>query len=127
MTGGEDAPNRSTPSKPASFASQHPDAIFIRAHASLDSERGIRAVRACPVILVETSGSDSTAGVSEMAVRELGARRIVFGTHLPGGSLGTERAKVLAADLSNADRALILGGNLRRLLAPTLRRTGLWT
>ena len=127
MTGEPDSPTLTTPAKLAVLAARHPNATFISAHAGLDWERGIRAVRASPNILVETSGFDSTAGFVEMAVRELGARRLVFGTHLPGRSLGTELAKVLAADLSDADRTLILGGNLRRLLAPTLRSKGLST
>ena len=58
-----------------------------------NGRRGIRAVRDSPNILVETSGFDSTAGFVDMAVRELGSERIVFGSHLPSRSLGTELAK----------------------------------
>lgn len=124
-TGEADSPTLSTPAKLATLAARHPAATFICGHAGADWERGIRAVRAQPNVLVETSGFDSTAGFVEMAVRELGVRRVVFGTHLPGRSPGTELAKVLAADLADAERALILGGNLHRLLAPTLRRKGI--
>lgn len=125
VTGEADSPTLSTPAKLATLAARHPEATFISGHAGGDWERGIRAVRAFPNILVETSGFDSTAGFIEMAVRELGAHRIVFGSHLPSRSLGTELAKVLAAEIAEADRALIFSGNLRRLLAPTLRRKGL--
>ncbi len=57
-----------------------------------------------------------------MAVRELGAERIVFGSHLPSRSLGTELGKVLAAEISEADKRLILGENYRRLLDPILQK-----
>ena len=51
-----------------------------------------------------------------MAVREVGAERIVFGSHLPSRSLGTELAKVVGAEISEADKRLILGQNYRNLL-----------
>ena len=51
-----------------------------------------------------------------MAVRELGARRIVFGSDLPSRSLGTELSKVIAANIPEADKRLILGENFRKLI-----------
>jgi hypothetical protein len=51
-----------------------------------------------------------------MAVRELGARRIVFGSHLPSRSLGTELSKVIAANIPEAAKRLILGENFRKLI-----------
>ena len=65
---------------------------------------------------METSGFDATAGFIEMAVREVGAKRIVFGRHLPARSLGTELGKVEGAEISEADKRLILVQNYRRLL-----------
>ena len=75
-------------------------------------------------MLVETSGFDATAGFIEMAVRELGAERIVFGSHLPSRSLGTELGKVVGADITEEDKRLILGENYRSLLRPILRAKG---
>jgi len=118
-------PNASTPSTLAALAARHPDITFVSGHAGGDWERGVRAVRPHRNILVETSGFDSTAGFVEMAVRELGPERIVFGSHLPGRSIGTELGKVLSASLSPHDRDLVFGGNLRRLLSPILKRKGL--
>ncbi len=87
-----------------------------RAGAGGEWEKGIRAGRSSPNILVETSGFDSTAGFIEMAVRELGADRVVFGSHLPSRSLGTELAKVLAAEITEDEKRLILGENYRKML-----------
>jgi predicted TIM-barrel fold metal-dependent hydrolase len=115
-TGGKSSPGASTPSELAELAARHPEIEFICAHAGGEWEQGIRAVQDSPNILVETSGFDPTAGFIEMAVRDLGAERVVFGSHLPSRSLGTEFGKIFGAAIGDADRKLILGENLRRLL-----------
>ena len=123
-TGGKQGPGISTPSELAQLAAQFPEQKFLCAHAGGEWEKGIRAVRDTSNILVETSGFDSTAGFIEMAVRELGSERIVFGSHLPSRSLGTELAKVIGADITAADKRQILGENYRDLLRPILRAKG---
>lgn len=120
-SGGKQSPGESTPSELAELASRFPDQKFICAHAGGEWERGIRAVRDSPNILIETSGFDATAGFIEMAVRDLGAQRIIFGSHLPSRSLGTELGKIIGAEISEEDRKRILGENFRRLLQPILR------
>ncbi len=119
-TGGKDSAGESTPSELAELARRFPEITFVCAHAGGEWEQGIRAIRSCPNILAETSGFDATAGFIDMAVRELGPDRIIFGSHLPSRSLGTELSKVLSADISDDDRTMILGGNLRRQLDPIL-------
>lgn len=116
VTGGKQSPGASTPSELAAVAAKFPEQKFICAHAGGEWQRGIRAVQNSPNILVETSGFDATAGFIEMAVRELGPERIVFGSHLPSRSLGTELSKVIAANISEADKRLILGENFRKLI-----------
>jgi predicted TIM-barrel fold metal-dependent hydrolase len=115
-TGGKQGPGESTPSELAELAARYPEQKFVCAHAGGEWERGIRAVQNSPNILIETSGFDATAGFIEMAVRELGAERIIFGSHLPSRSLGTELGKVIGAEISEHDKKLILGENFRNLL-----------
>ncbi|MCA8997983.1 MAG: amidohydrolase family protein [Planctomycetaceae bacterium] len=115
-TGGKQGPGESTPTELAELAAQFPEQSFLCAHAGGEWEQGIRAIQDFPNILAETSGFDATAGFLEMAVRELGAERIVFGSHLPSRSLGTELGKVLGAEISERDKQRILGENYRRLL-----------
>jgi predicted TIM-barrel fold metal-dependent hydrolase len=119
-TGGKEGPGESTPAELAELARRYPEQPFLCAHAGGEWERGIRAVRGTPNVFIETSGFDATSGFLEMAVRELGAERIVFGSHLPSRSLGTELGKVLGAELSEPDRKRILGENYRRLLGRRL-------
>jgi hypothetical protein len=117
-TGGKQGQGESTPRELAELARRFPEQKFVCAHAGGEWERGIRAVRNSPNILVETSGFDATAGFVEMAVRELGSNRIVFGSHLPSRSLGTEVGKVIGAEITDRDRRMIFGENLRGLLDP---------
>ena len=118
-TGGKQSVGESTPADLAELAKRFPQQQFLCAHAGGEWEQGIRAVRDIPNILIETSGFDATAGFIEMAMRELGPDRIVFGSHLPSRSLGTELGKILAADIAEAAKFQILGANYRRLLART--------
>jgi predicted TIM-barrel fold metal-dependent hydrolase len=115
-TGGKQGVGESTPAELAQLATTFPDQTFICAHAGGEWEQGLRAVRDSPNVWVETSGFDATAGFLEMAVREIGEDRILFGSHLPSRSLGTELTKVTAAEISEEAKGKILGGNFRRLL-----------
>lgn len=115
-TGGKQGPGESTPAELAELAAKFPDQKFLCTHAGGEWKQGIRAVRDSPNILIEISGFDATAGFIEMAVRELGPERVVFGSHLPSRSLGTELSKVTAAEISEKAKGLILGGNYRGLL-----------
>lgn len=117
-------PGESTPMDVAELAARHPRAVLLCAHTGADWERGIRAIRAQPQVYADLSGSDPTAGFTEMAVRELGAERVLFGSDAGGRSYASQLAKVLGADLPDAARRLLLGGNLRRLLRPILAAKG---
>jgi hypothetical protein len=85
-----------------------------------DWERGIRTIRAMENVWADICGSDPTAGYVEMAVRELGAHRVVYGSDAPGRSFASQLAKVLGAEVPEAAKRQILSGNLRGLLEPVL-------
>ncbi len=113
-------PGESSCADVAALAARHPDASFICAHTGNDWERGIRMIRATKNVYAEVCGSDPTAGFVEMAVRELGAERVIYGSDAGVRGFASQLAKVLSAELPEAARRLILGDNLRRLLAPRL-------
>ncbi len=121
--GGND-PGESSPMDLAALAARHPKASIICGHTGGQWELGIRAVRSLPNVAIGLGGFDPQAGVVEMAVRELGARRILYGSDAPGRSFASQLAKVLGADIAEVDRRLILGDNLRRLLTPILDAKG---
>jgi predicted TIM-barrel fold metal-dependent hydrolase len=118
-------PDESNPADLVELAARHPDASFICAHSGGDWERGIRTLRTFRNICAELSGSDPTAGFIEMAVRELGAERVVYGSDVGGRSFASQLAKVYSANLADASQRLILGDNLRRLLRPILQKKGM--
>jgi predicted TIM-barrel fold metal-dependent hydrolase len=73
-------PGESTAADLAALAARHPAASLIAAHTGGDWERGIRAIRPVANVTAEICGGDPTAGVVEMAVRELGAQRVIYGS-----------------------------------------------
>ncbi|MEB2361169.1 MAG: amidohydrolase family protein [Bryobacterales bacterium] len=117
-------PGESTPNDLAELAMRHPKAVLIDAHTGGDWERGIRAIRPVKNIATCVAGFDPTAGVVEMAVRELGAERVMFGSDAAGRSFASQLGKVMGAGIPESSRRLVLRENLRRVLAPILRAKG---
>ena len=118
-------PGESTPMDLAELAGRHPHATLICGHSGGDWERGLRAIRPHKNIYADLAGGDPTAGFTEMAVRELGAERVIYGSDVGGRSFASQLAKVFGADISESARKLILAGNLKRLLGPILRGKGI--
>ena len=123
-TGGKRNASESTPADLAELAQRHPEITFVCSHAGGEWEKGIRAIYRHPNIVAETSGFDPTSGFVDMAVRELGAERVIYGGHLPSRSIGTEFGKVLGAKLTEQERYLIFGENFRRMLKPLFTKRG---
>jgi len=118
-------PGESTPAHLATLARRHPDATFICAHIGAEWETGIRTLRDCANVSVDISGSDPAAGSTEMAVRELGARRVIFGSDAGGRSYASQLGKVYGADIADSDRELILSANFMRILQTIFQRKGI--
>ena len=124
MKVGGNEPGESTPYDVVALAKRHPNVQFVCVHTGGDWERGIRIIRDTKNVSAEIAGSNPTSGFVEMAVRELGAERVIYGSDAGGRSFASQLAKVLGAEIPDAAKELILGGNLRRLLAPALRAKG---
>jgi predicted TIM-barrel fold metal-dependent hydrolase len=117
-------PGESTPWDIVELAKRHPRASLICGHSGGDWERGIRIIRSTPSLTIELAGFDPAAGVAEMALRELGPERLIYGSDTGGRSFASQIAKVRGADIPLSAKRLALGGNLRRLLKPILDRKG---
>lgn len=117
-------PGESTPMDLAELAARHPTTPLICGHTGGNWEIGIRTIREHTNVFIDTAGSDPTAGFVEMAVRELGAERVIYGSDVGGRSFASQIGKVSSAALSEADRQKIFRGNLRRLMFPILRDKG---
>lgn len=80
------------------------------------SQRTIyRALEACPNLRVELSGYWLYRGV-EYITERWGSERLVFGSNWPFLNHGQTLATLTFAEVSDADKERIAGGNLRRLL-----------
>ena len=106
----------STPDHFADLAARYPEAKLIFGHVGGDWEYGIKAVKHHPNTYLETAGGNPEAGFVEMAVREVGAGRVVYGSDAAGRSFASQIGKVYGADISDEEREQILGGNMERLL-----------
>ena len=86
---------------------------------------GFRTIRQSQSLVCETGGFDPTAGCIEMAVREVGADRVIFGSDTAGRSFASQLAKVQGADVPADAKQKILGENLKRMLDPILKAKGM--
>jgi uncharacterized protein len=119
-------PHESTPMELAELSARHPGVPMVCGHTGGgDWALGIRAIRERPELHADLGGGDPVYGEVEMAVRELGASRVLYGSDAAGRSFGSQLGRVLGAEISVADKRLILRENLRRLLLPALRRKGI--
>jgi hypothetical protein len=98
------------------LALRYPQARFIMAHSGGYWEYGLKMVRDCPNITVDTSGGDPTSGLLEAALREVGPQRIAFGSDTNCRSIATQIAKVDSVKLSPRIRKMILCDNAKKLL-----------
>lgn len=106
----------SDPSDIAHLARRFPTVRIIMAHLTGDGIRGVLDVADCPNVWIDTSGGQPVAGIVEYAVEKLGAERVVFGSDECGRDFSCQIGRILGANISARDRALILGGNAARLL-----------
>ena len=118
-------PGESTPYDVVELAKRHPKAQIICGHTGGNWELGIRIICDSKNVYAEIAGSDPTSGFVEMAVRELGAERIIYGSDVGGRTFASQVAKVIGAEIPDEEKKMILGGNLRRLLQPVLKAKGL--
>ncbi len=114
----------STPVELAELARRHPSVTIICGHTGATWELGIPPLRRLKNVYADLSGSDPTSGFTEMAVRELGADRVMYGSDIGGRSFASQLAKVMGANIPLSARPLIMGENLRRVLRPILEAKG---
>jgi len=118
-------PGESSSADLAELAGRFPEVPLICGHTGGDWERGLRSIRPHRNVFSDLAGSDPTSGYVEMAVRELGPRRVLYGSDVAGRSFASQLAKVQGAEITDEARRAILGENLLRLLTPILRDKGI--
>jgi predicted TIM-barrel fold metal-dependent hydrolase len=105
------------------LAGEYPDVSFIIPHLGSFADNWrvqlalIDHLERHPNVYTDTAGV-RRFDLLEQAVRRAGAHKVLFGSDGPWLHPRVELAKVQALEISEPDRALILGGNLLRLLGP---------
>ena len=118
-------PGESTPDDLAQLARRFPHVPLICGHTGGTWEVGIPTIRDLPNVSVDLAGSDPTTGLTEMAVSELGADRVIYGSDSGGRSFASQLAKVHGAAISESDKQKIFCDNLRNLMLPILTAKGI--
>jgi hypothetical protein len=98
------------------LARHFPEVTFVYGHCGhtgLDAS-GLATIAPCPNIAAETSGCYTA--VAALALRRLGAERVVFGTEYPLQHPRVEIVKLEAVPMTPADRRLVMAANACRLL-----------
>lgn len=113
--------NCSTGVHVANIARRHPGTKILMAHFGGNCYHGIPSVRDCPNVWCDMSGPSFHGDNLNYAVENLGAERVLFGTDMPGASFITNYAQVMAAELTDAQRELILCKNAEKLLNQSFR------
>ena len=91
-------------------------ALVITAHGSWGEDRLFRPLMArYPHFAVDTSRYELDGGIEDVC-RAYGPERLLFGSNFPETPMGGPMLTLLHAEISDDDRALIAGGNLRRIL-----------
>jgi predicted TIM-barrel fold metal-dependent hydrolase len=109
-------PYESQPWNVAALGARYPEATVIMAHLGGNVEWAVNTVADLPNVLTDTSGTPIGGAEVAIAVRRLGAERVVFGSDLPGACLAANLGKVWGAGLSDEETDLVLGGTMARLL-----------
>lgn len=76
----------------------------------------VEAAIANPNIYINTADAMFCDGQVEHAVEKLGAERIMWGSNLPTSYIAPNLVRITCADISQADKDMILGGSVKRLL-----------
>ena len=111
-------PNISDAADLAKLANMYPEAKLIIGHigGGGDWEWCIKAAAEAPTLYADTSGSVVDEGMIEMAVKHLGADRLLFACD---GSMCAGVGKMRGAQIGEADRKKIMGENFLRMTGRT--------
>jgi predicted TIM-barrel fold metal-dependent hydrolase len=100
------------------YAERFPEVTLILGHAGGRYEGHLAAARlgqACPHVCVDLSGDVYALGLIEWLVAQLGAERVLYGSDMNWIDPRTTLGRVLDAEISLAQKALVLGENACRI------------
>ncbi len=100
----------------ATLAERCPDTRLVAAHSGGNWRHSIGTLRDdVPNAHVDVSGYYPERGLVEALAGDLGAERVLFGSDLAGRTQASQLAKVTLADITDAEKELIVGKNAARV------------
>jgi hypothetical protein len=106
----------SLPSQALRLAQDHPELSIVMGHmGGTEWMSAISAAREGSNLYLDTCASYADLDKVGVAVSELGAERVLFGSGTTEGSLYMQRGVILDADLTPEERSLVLYGNASRI------------
>lgn len=100
------------------LADMYPNVNILLGHAGFGSEgadQSIHAMKSCPNIYAEITGSTVIYGTLERMVREAGADRVLFGTDLPFIDARPQVGRVAFAKITDEEKRKVFGLNAARI------------
>jgi predicted TIM-barrel fold metal-dependent hydrolase len=104
-------PGELSPSDIAHLAARYPQTRLVMAHMGGQWIHGVRTIKPYPNVWTDCSGGRAYMGSLELAVRELGAKRVLYGSDAFIRAFVAMLAKVAAAKLDLADKRRIVWDN----------------
>jgi len=98
------------------LAKRYPEVSIIMAHLGGNCYHGVKAIRDCPNVYVDTSGNLYRRDDIDYTVAQIGAGRILFGTDMPGARYLVNHGRIEEADLTQEQREQIYFGNSIKLM-----------
>lgn len=104
------------------LADYFPEAAIMMAHMGSAPSYGgdwvtaVFAAKKHDNLIMDTTSSVIDTGMIEMAVKQVGAERIVYGSDMPLLDPFTQLGKVKTAKISEEEKRLILGDNIARII-----------
>ena len=103
----------------AAIAARWPEVVMLLGHSGVTGEGHRRAMQVAGAhrnVYLELCGSFTTGHWIRQMVERVGAQRVLYGSDFPFIELRYALGRVVFAGLPDADLALVLGGNARRIL-----------
>jgi predicted TIM-barrel fold metal-dependent hydrolase len=118
--GSGNIPFEATPERLLNLARRHPRVKFFGGHGGGDWEWGVAAFKQVDNIWLDMGGGEAISGFMDLALRTLGASRIVYGTDIWGRSIPSQVSRIVACDASDADKERMLWRNAAEVLGDRL-------
>lgn len=98
---------------------KYPEVRLLFGHALFPTtfEEAAAMAREFEHLWLDVTSSNQCYRMIEHAVATIGAHRIVYGSDMPFIAAAGAIGRILYAEISDTDKAMILGGNARRLLS----------